>query len=71
MIRQPLQANGYTIHLGPSKYTELNQVLTDQAYTKIFILVDTHTNEYCSPIFLPELATHIPIELIEIEPGEA
>ena len=71
MIRQPLQANGYTIHFGPSKYTELNQVLTVQAYTKIFILVDTHTNEYCSPIFLPELATHIPIELIEIEPGEA
>ncbi len=71
MTRQPLQANGYTIHFGDSKYSELNQVIIDHAYSKLFVLVDTHTNTYCSPTFLPELATHIPIELIEIEPGEA
>jgi 3-dehydroquinate synthase len=67
----PIQANGYQIHLGASAYQQLNQLLAHSGYTKIFILVDSHTNDNCAPRFLAELATEIPIELIEIEPGEA
>ncbi len=70
MTITPLQANGYTIHFGSSKYEELNQLLRDRGYSKLFILVDTHTNDFCAPLFLSELATEIPLELIEIEPGE-
>lgn len=67
----PIQANGYQIHLGDLGYLALNQLLANNGYTKIFILVDSHTNDNCAPRFLAELATEIPIELIEIEPGEA
>lgn len=71
MQNPPLQANGYSIHYGSSKYEELNQLLFNQGYLKIFLLVDTHTNDNCAPLLLAELATEMPIELIEIEPGEA
>ena len=67
----PIQANGYQIYFGDSSYQALNQLLVDQNYTAIFILVDSHTNDHCAPRFLAELATEIRIELIEIEPGEA
>jgi 3-dehydroquinate synthase len=67
----PIQANGYQIHLGDTGYHQLNQLLADQGYTSVFILVDSHTNDLCAPRFLAELATEIRIELIEIEPGEA
>ncbi|MBU3682231.1 MAG: 3-dehydroquinate synthase [Flavobacterium sp.] len=67
----PIQANGYQIHLGDLGYLALNQLLVNNGYTKIFILVDSNTNDNCAPRFLAELATETPIELIEIEPGEA
>ncbi|MDO4728293.1 MAG: 3-dehydroquinate synthase [Bacteroidota bacterium] len=51
-------------------YNQLNTHINQYKYSKIFILTDTNTNECCTPIFLPELATHIPIETIEIEAGE-
>jgi 3-dehydroquinate synthase len=71
MSIHPIQANGYQIYFGNSSYHALNQLLGNQNYTSIFILVDSHTNDLCAPRLLGELATHIPIELIEIEPGEA
>jgi 3-dehydroquinate synthase len=71
MSIHPIQANGYQIYFGDSSYHALNQLLGNQNYTSIFILVDSHTNDLCAPRLLGELATHIPIELIEIEPGEA
>lgn len=67
----PIQANGYQIHLGDTGYQQFNQLLADQGYTSVFILVDSHTNDNCAPRFLAELATEIRIEIIEIEPGEA
>ena len=65
-----IQANGYQIYFGDSSYQALNQLLVDQNYTTIFILVDSHTNDHCAPRFLTELATEIRIELIEIKPDK-
>ena len=41
-----------------------------ETYSKIFVLVDENTNEYCLPHFLSNLPTEIEIEIIEIEAGE-
>lgn len=59
------------IYYSESGYEFLNQFLEKKKYSKIFVLTDTHTNDYCSGKFLAEVATEIPIEIIEIEPGEA
>ena len=45
-------------------------MLQPDVYSKIFVLVDENTNEYCLPYFLSNLPTEIEIEIIEIEAGE-
>ena len=58
------------IYYSQEGYNQLNLTIQNKKYSKIFVLTDTNTNEYCSPIFLSELATDVEIEVIEIESGE-
>ncbi len=67
---QSIKANNYFIHFQQKGYKHLTDYCNKHQFSKIFILVDEHTNEYCLPIFLPNLATEIPLEIIEIEAGE-
>jgi len=67
---QSIEANGYQIFFNETGYEKINTFISESMYSSIFILVDDHTNEYCLPKFLPNLATEIPIEIIEIEAGE-
>lgn len=67
---QSIEANGYSIYFNESGYEAINQILIENKYSSIFILVDEHTNDFCLPKFLPNLATKIAIEIIEIEAGE-
>ena len=68
---QSISANNYSIYFSKKGYQTLNSLLEKANYSFIFIIVDTHSNEYCLPHFLPELATEIPIEIIEFESGES
>ena len=67
---QSIQANGYPILFGENGYAFLNDFIEENKYSNIFILVDSHSNEYCLTRFLPYLATDKTIEIIEIESGE-
>ncbi len=67
---QSIEANGYSIYFNKKGYKAINQTLIDNKYSTIFILVDEHTNDFCLPKFLSNLATEIAIEIIEIESGE-
>lgn len=67
---QAIEANGYSIYFNENGYEKINSLLVAQNYSILFILVDEHTNDFCLPKFLPNLATEIPIEIIEIEAGE-
>ena len=58
------------IYYSKPGYDYLNNLLKTKNYSKIFVLTDSNTNEFCSPVFLPELATETEIEVIEIESGE-
>ena len=58
------------IVFGHDIYDYLDETIQKGNYSKIFILVDSNTNEYCLPTFLYELVTEIPFEIIEIEAGE-
>lgn len=48
----------------------LIEILIPSNYSKIIVLVDENTNNYCLPNFLARLPTEIKIEIIEIEAGE-
>ncbi|WP_298136239.1 3-dehydroquinate synthase [Flavobacterium sp.] len=65
-----IQANNYDIFFNDEGYNNLNETISKNNYSSIFIVVDENTNEFCLPKFIPNLATEIPIEIIEIEAGE-
>lgn len=65
-----ISAADYSIVFNENAYTDLNRLILQNKYSKIFVLVDENTNEFCLPEFLPLLATDTAIEIIEIESGE-
>ena len=60
----------YAVHFNSVCYTELNAFLKSSNFSKIFVLVDTNTHNYCLNIFLSQLVIQQEIEIIEIEAGE-
>jgi 3-dehydroquinate synthase len=60
----------YTVHFNTKAYTELNNYLEHNKFSKIFILVDTNTHDNCLAKFMAQLQTKIIIEIIEIDAGE-
>lgn len=67
---QSIQANNYLVHFNQECYAALNTHLKDNNYSNLFIIVDSNTNDYCLPKFLPFLETDLTIEIIEFEAGE-
>ena len=63
-------SNGYSIHFSQDGYDFLNRNIKENNYSKIFVLVDENSNEYCLPQLLPMIETHSEIEIIELESGE-
>jgi 3-dehydroquinate synthase len=69
-MMQTIQANNYPIYFNEKGYEALNLYLKENKYSNLFIIVDSNTNEFCLPKFLPFLETEITIEIIEFEAGE-
>jgi 3-dehydroquinate synthase len=51
-------------------FSQLNDFLHEKSFSKIFILVDENTHEYCLPVLLGNLETDLAFEILEIEAGE-
>ncbi|MGV7108019.1 3-dehydroquinate synthase [Flavobacterium sp. U410] len=67
---QTIKANHYEIFFNENCYHYLAELLTPERYSKIFVIVDENTSQYCLPVFLSQLVTEITIEIIELEAGE-
>jgi 3-dehydroquinate synthase len=67
---QPLETPLYTIYFNAGCYGFLADILLRETYSKIFVLTDSNTYQYCLPAFLQQMSTEVAIEIIEIEPGE-
>ena len=65
-----IKANNSVIHFNNNCYTHINQHIEKNNFSKIFILVDENTHQYCLTKFLEKLKTDKVIEVIEIESGE-
>ncbi|MDN3493727.1 3-dehydroquinate synthase [Winogradskyella bathintestinalis] len=60
-----------TVYFNSDVYSELNDYINTTNPSKIFVLVDTNTHDYCLPKFLERLPTgDIIIEVMEIPNGE-
>jgi 3-dehydroquinate synthase len=60
----------YSIHFNSTCYTELNAYLQHSNFSKIFVIVDTNTHNFCYAHFIAKIETNLEIEIIEIEAGE-
>ena len=67
---QTIQATNYYVFFNETGYEKLASYLVPTHYSKIFILVDDNTSQYCLPHLLNNLATEVEIEIIELESGE-
>ncbi|MDO7171387.1 3-dehydroquinate synthase [Mariniflexile sp. AS56] len=65
-----IETNNCTIHFNNICYSSINERLKSKNFSKIFILVDENTHQFCLPYFLERLETDVVIEIIEIESGE-
>ena len=66
----PIVSNGYSIYFNQEGYSSLNTYLKENVFSKIFVIVDENSNEFCLPNLLPQIETETPIEIIELESGE-
>ena len=64
---QPILSNNYYVNFNEDAYAKLNKYISDYKPSTLFILVDENTNTNCLPILLQELATSIPLEIIETQ----
>jgi len=60
----------YAVHFNELAYGALNELLTKNSYSKVFVLVDENTHEHCLPKFMAQITTTTDFEIIEIESGE-
>lgn len=67
---QSVETPAYTVYFNQVCYDFLQELLRPGNYSCIFIISDSNTYRHCLPNFLSQLATEIPIEIIETEPGE-
>lgn len=67
---QEIQAHNYSIFFKENGFKALNKNIAEKKYSKIFIIVDENTNEFCLPTILPIIETEATIEIIELEAGE-
>jgi len=65
-----IKSSNYEIIFGQEGYTSLNELIKSQKYSKLFLITDTNSNEFCSNRLLSEIATETTIEIIEFENGE-
>ena len=65
-----IKADNYDIAIGIEGYSFLGKHINEKNYTKLFILCDSNSNEYCMGHFLAHLPVEVEFEIIEIEPGE-
>jgi len=60
----------YVIHFNSNCYEKLNEYIESSNFSKIFLLVDTNTHNFCLSHFMSQIVTQQNIEIIEIEAGE-
>ena len=65
-----ITTDSLTVHFNSNSYSSINSYLRDNLFSKLFILVDINTHEFCLPKFMSQLETEVHIEIIEIEAGE-
>lgn len=67
---QPILTPHYPVYFNDECYTHLQDILQPGSYSRIFLIADSNSYNFCLPAFMADVVTEIPFEIIETEPGE-
>ncbi len=67
---QPIVSKNSVVYFQEECYIQLNAYLEKANHSKVFILVDNNTHEYCLSYLMSSIEKEYDIEVIEIEAGE-
>ena len=67
---QKIKTNHYDIFLSNQNSSLINELISINKYSKVFILVDSNTKKCCLKLFLKKHLSETKIELIKIKNGE-
>ena len=68
---QPILSDSYSVYFGSESYPQLAALLAAKKYSCIYIIADSNTAALCLPVFLSQVVTDLPLEIIEIDHGES
>lgn len=63
-------STNYYVHFQENAYASLHNYLRENFCSKVFILVDSNTREFCLPVFLAKVNFTLSVEVIDIKAGE-
>jgi 3-dehydroquinate synthase len=67
---KPILSTNYSVFFKEDAYQELNNYLTDNKTSTVFVLMDENTGELCLPILRKKISNNVSIKVIEIKAGE-
>lgn len=67
---ESITTSTYAVHFNQKAYKTLNDYLSVNSYSSLFIIVDENTYEYCLPSFMAAIIGDYHFEVLEIESGE-
>lgn len=67
---ESITTSSYAVHFNQRGYDAINKHISQNLYSKIFILVDENTHQLCLPDFMARLQGDHDFEIIRIESGE-
>ena len=65
-----IQSTDYYVHFQEYAYSSIKDYLSENFCSKVFVLVDLNTKEFCLPVFLKKMNFTLSVEIIEIKAGE-
>lgn len=65
-----IQSQDSIVYFNTDCYTAINTHIANSNYSKLIIIADTNTFEFCYPVFISQLHTNLETEVIQIEAGE-
>ncbi|MCF6213709.1 MAG: 3-dehydroquinate synthase [Flavobacteriaceae bacterium] len=65
-----IEADNYSIFFDKTGYSELDAIIKNNTYSKVFLLADTNTKKYCLPLLKSKINNFDKLILLEIKGGE-
>ncbi len=65
-----IKGKNYSVYFEKNGYDKLDEIVKQNSYSSIYVLVDSNTNKECIPIFKKRISNSFSFIVIEIDEGE-